>query len=106
MLSPETKQCLKDLLLYTAEREIAIEKHRQTLCRLKDFSPQGAFNKLTQQQPHLSCQEISDFLQANGYKEITPNDLDKLLTYYTTPATTTTTTTSSSVEKLPYAQFL
>jgi hypothetical protein len=43
MFGHESKLRLKELLVFTAEQEIAIEKLRQILCAMRDFEPYTSF---------------------------------------------------------------
>jgi len=46
MFGHESKLRLKELLVFTAEQEIAIEKLRQILCAMRDFEPYTSFRRL------------------------------------------------------------
>ena len=42
----ESKLKIKDILVYTAEQEIGIEKLRQILAAMRDFEPYTAFKRI------------------------------------------------------------
>jgi hypothetical protein len=46
MFGQESKIKLKELLVYTAEQEIQIEKLRQILCAIGEFEPYTAFKRI------------------------------------------------------------
>ena len=46
MFCQESKEKLKEVLVLTAETEVAIEKMRQELCKMEDFEPYTAFRRI------------------------------------------------------------
>ena len=46
MFGHESKLKVKEILLYYAEQEIAIEKLRQILAAMRDFEPYTAFKRI------------------------------------------------------------
>lgn len=46
MFGYESKLKLKELLLYIADQELAIEKMRQILAAIRDFEPYAAFKRV------------------------------------------------------------
>lgn len=46
MFGYDSKLKLKELLLYMAEQELAIEKMRQILAAIRDFEPYAAFKRI------------------------------------------------------------
>ena len=46
MFGYESKLKLKELLLFIAEQELAIEKMRQILAAIRDFEPYAAFKRV------------------------------------------------------------
>jgi len=46
MFGQESKIKLKEMLVYTAEQEIQIEKLRQILCAIGEFEPYTAFKRI------------------------------------------------------------
>jgi len=46
MFGPESKAKLTELLIFTAEEEIHLEKLRQVLCGNEEFEPYTAFKRI------------------------------------------------------------
>lgn len=45
-ITVETKQLLKDLLIFVGENEVLIEKQRKLLCRMPEFEPYTTFLRI------------------------------------------------------------
>jgi hypothetical protein len=45
-ITVETKQLLKDLLIFVGENEVLIEKQRKLLCRMSEFEPYTTFLRI------------------------------------------------------------
>ena len=83
MLSIESKQKLKDLLLCFSEGEIAIEKLRQYLATIKEFEPYSAFKRIDRDQNgFITSKKLCTFLRENGYREFAKEDLSFLVRYF------------------------
>lgn len=48
-ISPSTQKLLKNLLVYTAQQEVAIERQRQQICSMPEFEPYTAFRRIDRQ---------------------------------------------------------
>jgi hypothetical protein len=59
MISIDTKQKLKDIMLCLGEEELAIEKLRQMLSSIRDFEPYAAFKRIDRDNHgYLTCTKI------------------------------------------------
>ena len=62
MFGHESKLKVKEILVYTAEQEIAIEKHRQILAAMRDFEPYSAFRRLDREdQGSIDAKDLCQF---------------------------------------------
>ena len=63
MFGHESKLKVKEILLYHADQEIAIEKLRQILAAMRDFEPYTAFKRIDREgQGKISAYDINNFL--------------------------------------------
>lgn len=83
MFGYDSKLKLKELLLFIAEQELAIEKMRQILAAIQDFEPYAAFKRIDRNgSGFIGAKEICQFQRENGYREISPEDLIFTINYF------------------------
>lgn len=80
---PDSKEKLRDILVYTADKEIAIEKLRQSLCQLREFEPYAAFKRIDRRNIGLlDKNQLCQFQRENGFRELEPNDFNAFIKYF------------------------
>ena len=83
MFGHESKLKVKELLVFTAEQEIAIEKLRQILCAMRDFEPYTAFKRIDRNNTgFISCNAFCQFQRENGFRELEPEDFQGIVRYF------------------------
>jgi Ca2+-binding EF-hand superfamily protein len=83
MFGYDSKLKLKELLLFIAEEELAIEKMRQILSAIRDFEPYTAFKRIDRDGTgYISAKELCQFERENGYREISPEDFVFMINYF------------------------
>ena len=83
MLSSETERRLKNYLVSVAEGESAIERLRQRLCEIPDFSPCNAFQRMDRDaNDYVTSFEILKFLQENRISTISENECYRLVRFF------------------------
>lgn len=83
MFGYDSKLKLKELLLFYADQELAIEKMRQILAAIRDFEPYAAFKRIDRNNTgYIGTKEICQFERENGYREVSPEDFIFMVTYF------------------------
>ena len=83
MFGHESKLKLKELLVYTAESEIGIEKMRQILAAMRDFEPYTAFKRIDRNNTgYISGSALCKFMRENGFRELEPDDFARMIKYF------------------------
>ena len=83
MFGQESKIKLKDLLVFTANQEIQIEKLRQILCAMRDFEPYTAFKRIDRANIGLvDRHSLCQFQRENGFRELEPEDFNSMIAYF------------------------
>lgn len=83
MFGYDSKLKLKELLLFIADNELAIEKMRQILASITDFEPYTAFRRIDRNGTgFIGVKELCHFERENGYREVSPEDFIFLVNYF------------------------
>lgn len=83
MLSYETEKRFKNYLVAVSEGEGVLERLRQRLCEIRDFSPCMAFQRLDRcANDSLSSIELLNFLRDNCVYSVTENECYRLLKFF------------------------
>lgn len=83
MFGYDSKLKLKELLLFIADQELAIEKMRQILAAIRDFEPYAAFKRLDRNASgFIGTKELCQFERENGYREVSPEDFIFMVNYF------------------------
>jgi Ca2+-binding EF-hand superfamily protein len=83
MLSPDTKNKLKDFLMAIANGELAVEKRRQSLAMLGDFEPYSAFIRIDRNGDNIiDAGDVAQFLAENQRMQFTPRDCLLVVKYF------------------------
>ena len=83
MFGYDSKLKLKELLLFIAEQELAIEKMRQILAAIRDFEPYTAFRRIDRDgSGYIGAKELCQFQRENGYREVSPEDFIFFINYF------------------------
>lgn len=83
MLACETERRLKNYLVAVADGESAIERLRQRLCEIPDFSPCNAFQRIDRDaSDYVTSYEILKFLQDNRICSISENECYRLVKFF------------------------
>ena len=83
MISVETERRVKNVLVALAGGERGLEAQRDRLCRIPDFSPLSAFERIDRDSSGaVSTRELSDFLRDNGIHHVSLTELDHLVAYF------------------------
>ena len=97
MLSVETRQTLKSLLVAIGEGEMTIEKQRKALGRIVKFEPYSAFQRIDRNRNgFIDSMDVLKFLRDNEFNEETEADTYYLLKFFDV----------DEDEKLNYTEFL
>jgi len=74
---------LKEIFVYYAEQEIAVEKIRQILAAMRDFEPYTAFKRIDRNnEGFIDAQALTHFQRENGFRELEPQDFKTLINYF------------------------
>jgi Ca2+-binding EF-hand superfamily protein len=83
MTSYETERRLKNLLVAIGDGEQVLERARQRLCEIRDFSPESAFQRLDRDgNLYISSFEILTFLRDNGVYSVTEAECYRLVRFF------------------------
>jgi Ca2+-binding EF-hand superfamily protein len=83
MISVETERRVKNVLVALAGGERGLEASRDRLCRVPDFSPLSAFERVDRDTSGaVSTYELQNFLKDNGIFHVTLTELDHLVAYF------------------------
>jgi hypothetical protein len=83
MFGHESRIKLKEIFVYYAEQEIAIEKIRQILAAMRDFEPYTAFKRIDRNnEGFIDAQALTHFQRENGFRELEPQDFKTLINYF------------------------
>jgi Ca2+-binding EF-hand superfamily protein len=83
MISVETERRTKNVLVALAGGERGLENSRDRLCRIPDFSPLSAFERVDRNgSGGVNAGELQDFLRDNGIHHVTLTELDHLVAYF------------------------
>ena len=83
MLSYETERRLKNYLVAVAEGEADLERQRQRLCEIRDFSPLAAFQRIDRGAYNLlTSGDILNFLRDNAVFSANESDCFRLLRFF------------------------
>lgn len=82
MLSFESRQMLRELLLEIAVHEQQIEILRQALAEIPDFEPYAAFRRIDRsRRGSVTAADIHEFLKQNGIKN-TEEECELFINHY------------------------
>lgn len=83
MLSLESERRLKSLLVAVGDGERNLELSRQLLCRIPDFAPLSAHERLDRDSTgNLSSAEILAFLRENGINHVLDSEARDLIAFF------------------------
>jgi hypothetical protein len=83
MLSLESERRLKSLLVAIGDGERSLELSRQLLCRIPDFAPLSAHERLDRDATgNLSSTEILAFLRENGINHVLESEARDLIAFF------------------------
>lgn len=83
MFGHESKLKVKEVLVYYADQEIAIERLRQILAAMRDFEPYTAFKRIDRNNTgYIDAVSITQFQRENGYRELEPADFKQMIKYF------------------------
>ena len=83
MFGYDSKLKLKELMLFIADQELAIEKMRQILSAIRDFEPYAAFRRIDRAgSGYIGAKELCQFERENGYREVSPEDFIFFINYF------------------------
>ena len=83
VFSHESKLKVKELLVYYAEQEIAIERCRQILAAMIDFEPYIAFRRIDRADTgYIDAASLAQFQRENGYRELEASDFKQMVKYF------------------------
>ena len=83
MFGYDSKLKLKELLLFIADQELAIEKMRQILAAIRDFEPYAAFKRIDRDASgFIGTKELCQLERENGYREVSPEDFIFFVNYF------------------------
>jgi hypothetical protein len=83
MLSCETERRLKNYLVAIAEGEGQLERLRQRLCEIRDFSPYTAFQRLDRAaNNYLTSFDLRCFLQDNAVFHTSESENHRILRFF------------------------
>jgi Ca2+-binding EF-hand superfamily protein len=83
MLGYETERRLKNFLVAIADGENVLEKARQRLCEIREFSPHAAFQRFDRDaNDSITSFEIVNFLRDNGVLNASEAECYRLLKFF------------------------
>ena len=83
MLTIESERRLKNVLVAIGDGERSLESSRQSLCRIADFAPLSAHERLDRDSTgNLSSQEILNFLRENGISHVLESEARDLINFF------------------------
>lgn len=83
MFGHESKLKVKEVLVYVAEQEIAVERLRQILSAMRDFEPYTAFKRMDRRNTgYIDPESLTQFERENGYRELEPADFKQMIKYF------------------------
>jgi len=83
MLTLESERRLKNVLVAIGDGERSLESSRQSLCRIADFAPLSAHERLDRDATgNLSSQEILAFLRDNGISHVLESEARDLIAFF------------------------
>jgi Ca2+-binding EF-hand superfamily protein len=83
MLTLESERRLKNVLVAIGDGERSLESSRQSLCRIDDFAPLSAHERLDRDSTgNLSSQEILNFLRENGISHVLESEARDLINFF------------------------
>lgn len=83
MLSYETERRLKNYLVAISEGEGVLERLRQRLCEIKDFTPCMAFQRVDRcANDHLTSIDLLNFLRDNCVNSTSETESQRVLKYF------------------------
>lgn len=83
MIGYETERRLKNLLAAVGEGEQVLERARQRLCEIRDFTPESAFQRIDRDANiYLSSYEILNFLRDNNVFGVSEAECYRLVKFF------------------------
>lgn len=83
MIGYETERRLKNFLVAIADGETLLERARQNLCEIKDFSPFTAFQRFDRDaNDYISSYEILNFLRDNSVYSVTESEVYRIVKFF------------------------
>lgn len=83
MLGYESEKRLKALLLVLGDGEQTIERARQRLCKIRDFAPHAAFQRIDRDAlDFITGYNLLNYLRETGVFGLTESDTNKLVQYF------------------------
>lgn len=83
MIGYETERRLKNFLVAIGEGEQVLERARQRLCEIRDFSPESAFQRLDRDgNIYISSYELLAFLRDNNLYNVSEAECYRLVKFF------------------------
>lgn len=83
MIGYETERRLKNFLVAVGEGELLLEKARQRLCEIRDFSPESAFQRIDRDANiYISSFELLNFLRDNNIFTVSESECYRLVKFF------------------------
>ena len=83
MLGYESEKRLKSLILGLGEGEQALERARQRLCEIRDFTPHAAFQRIDRDGlDFITGYHLLNYLRETGVFGLTESDTNKLVQFF------------------------
>ncbi len=83
MIGFETERRLKNFLVAIGDGENILERARQRLCEIRDFSPESAFQRIDRDANfYLTSFEILNFLRDNKVYNVTEAECFRLVKFF------------------------
>ena len=83
MIGFETERRLKNFLVAIGDGENILERARQRLCEIRDFSPESAFQRIDRDSNfYLTSFEILNFLRDNKVYNVTEAECFRLVKFF------------------------
>lgn len=83
MIGYETERRLKNFLVAIGDGEQLLEKARQRLCEIRDFSPESAFQRIDRDgNIYISSFELLNYLRDNNIFSVSEAECYRLVKFF------------------------
>lgn len=83
MIGYETERRLKNFLVAIGEGEQVLERSRQRLCEIRDFSPDSAFQRIDRDgNIYISSFELLTYLRDNNVFNVSETECFRLVKFF------------------------